>query len=188
MGAYTLHGRQLNGLSQAVSYGDDAAMATNYPIVRIRHVATGHIRYCRTFDHSSMGVGTGTAIHSTQFIVPIGIDLGHAELTVVANGIASEPVSVFVLPFHFPLPLNTEFVTTLIGSLADGPLWALGRNGPVPVDPSAPDLAKQATEARSMLITGLKLLQQVGQNVNERQLTAAARVAPEVDPDLKRAD
>jgi len=35
--SYTLYGRQLNGLSQAVSYGDDATAATNYPLVRIRH-------------------------------------------------------------------------------------------------------------------------------------------------------
>src|SRR5207244_3825014 len=32
-GSYTLHGRQLNGLSQAVGYGDDAMAATNYPLV-----------------------------------------------------------------------------------------------------------------------------------------------------------
>ena len=37
---YTLYGRQINGLSQAVSYGDDATMATNYPIVQIRNNAS----------------------------------------------------------------------------------------------------------------------------------------------------
>ncbi len=36
---YTLHGRQLNGLSQAVGYGDDAMAATNYPLVRLHHLA-----------------------------------------------------------------------------------------------------------------------------------------------------
>ena len=34
-GTYPLEGYQLTGLSQAVSYGDDATMATNYPIVRM---------------------------------------------------------------------------------------------------------------------------------------------------------
>ena len=41
--SYTLSGTQLNGLSQAVSYGDDAQMATNYPLVRLRNPATGGV-------------------------------------------------------------------------------------------------------------------------------------------------
>jgi hypothetical protein len=93
---YTLHGRQLNGLSQAVSYGDDASMATNYPLVRIRNIANNKIFYCRTHDHSTMGLQTGTVIHSTQFTVPYGIDLGPSELCVIANGIPSACVSVLV--------------------------------------------------------------------------------------------
>lgn len=86
---YTIRGRQLNGLSQAVSYGDDAMMATNYPIVRIRNTATGHVYYCRTRDHSTMGLQTGTVIHSTRLTVPGTIELGSSELCVIANGIAS---------------------------------------------------------------------------------------------------
>jgi hypothetical protein len=93
---YTLHGRQLNGLSQAVSYGDDAQMATNYPLVSIRNNATGHVFFCRTHDHSTMGVNTGTVIHSTQFDVHAGIELGASELTVIANGISSNPFAVSV--------------------------------------------------------------------------------------------
>jgi Galactose oxidase, central domain len=93
---YTLYGRQINGLSQAVAYGDDATMATNYPIVRLRNLASGHVFYCRTRNHSTLGVNTGTVIHHTQFVVPVGAELGAAEITVVANGIASDPVHVTV--------------------------------------------------------------------------------------------
>jgi hypothetical protein len=93
---YTLHGRQLNGLSQAVSYGDDAQMATNYPIVRLTNLATGSIIYCRTHDHTTMGVNTGTVLHSTQFDVPAGIGFGASEVSVIANGIASDPIAVTV--------------------------------------------------------------------------------------------
>jgi hypothetical protein len=94
---YTLYGRQINGLSQAVSYGDDATMATNYPIVRIRDNATGHVFYCRTSNHSTMAVNTGTVIHHTQFTVPAGAELGGSTITVIANGIASDPVAVSVV-------------------------------------------------------------------------------------------
>lgn len=95
---YTLFGRQLNGLSQAVSYGDDAQMATNYPLVRILNLATNHVFYCRTHDHSTMGVNTGTEVHSTQFDVPAGIEMGNAVVQVVANGISSDSLSVTVFP------------------------------------------------------------------------------------------
>src|SRR5271166_5108954 len=94
---YTLYGRQINGLSQAVSYGDDATMATNYPIVQIRDNTTGHVFYCRTFNHSTMAVNTGTVIHHTQFTVPAGAELGGSTITVIANGIASNPVAVSVV-------------------------------------------------------------------------------------------
>jgi hypothetical protein len=68
--AYVLHGRQINGLSQAVIYGDEGAMATNYPIVQLTNTATGEVVYCRTHDHSTMGIQTGTVIHTTHFTVP----------------------------------------------------------------------------------------------------------------------
>src|SRR5204862_7530605 len=57
---YVISGTQLNGLSQACSYGDDAQMATNYPLVRLTDTATGKVRYMFTAHHSTMGVATGT--------------------------------------------------------------------------------------------------------------------------------
>ncbi len=97
-GNYSLSGMQLNGLSQAVCYGDDAQMATNYPLVRIRNLASNHVVYCRTHDHSTMAVATGSTIHSTQFALPTAIENGPSELVVVANGIPSAPLSVVVSP------------------------------------------------------------------------------------------
>ena len=92
---YVLQGQQLNGLSQAVSYGDDAQMATNYPIVRLRNSA-GTIAYLRTFGHSTMAVATGAQTVSTNFFVPPSVPTGDWQLTVVANGIESAPVAVSV--------------------------------------------------------------------------------------------
>jgi hypothetical protein len=95
-GDYHLHGRQLNGLSQACAYGDDQQMATNYPLVRLRgHPSVGDV-FCRTFDHSTMAVATGAAVHSTHFHVPHDLPHGEYRLEVIANGIASESVEVHV--------------------------------------------------------------------------------------------
>jgi hypothetical protein len=95
-GSYTLHGTQLNGLSQAVSYGDDAQQATNYPIVRATHSATGHVSFWRTANHSTMAIGTGSQVVSTTFTVPPGLVQGAYEVSVIANGISSTPVGVNV--------------------------------------------------------------------------------------------
>lgn len=93
----SVSGTQFNGLSQGAAYGDDAQSATNYPLVRIKNNATGHIAYARTHDHSTMAVGTGSAAVSTQFDVPVTIETGASTLQVVANGIPSNPVAVTVV-------------------------------------------------------------------------------------------
>ncbi|MGH3616933.1 MAG: Kelch repeat-containing protein [Pseudonocardiaceae bacterium] len=94
--SYLLSGRQLNGLSQAVSYGDDAQMATNYPLVRLRNPSTGSVFYCRTSGHSTMGVATGSATVSTTFTVSASVPLARYQLSVIANGIASDELTVTV--------------------------------------------------------------------------------------------
>ncbi len=91
---YQISGTQFNGLSQACSYGDDAQMATNYPIAQLQ--SGGNIYYLRTSNHSTMGVATGAAIVSTNIHVPTNVPTGAASLVVLANGIASDPVSVTV--------------------------------------------------------------------------------------------
>lgn len=92
-----LKGTQLNGLSQGAAYGDDAQAASNYPLVRITNNATGHVTFARTYNHSSMGVATGSLIVTTHFTVPAGIELGASQLAVVTNGIASNPVNVTII-------------------------------------------------------------------------------------------
>jgi hypothetical protein len=95
---YTISGTQFNGLSQGAAYGDDAQMSTNYPLVRVRNKATGHVAYWRTHDHSTMAVATGNALVSTHFDVPGDAEEGIADLVVVANGIPSSPRIIMVGP------------------------------------------------------------------------------------------
>jgi hypothetical protein len=94
--SYVVSGYLFNGMSQGAAYGDDTQSATNYPLVRIRNKATGHVFYSRTHDHSSMGVGFFTGLVSTHFDVPDNQEKGLSDLVVVANGIPSLPVLVDV--------------------------------------------------------------------------------------------
>jgi hypothetical protein len=101
-------GTQFNGLSQAVAYGDDVAMATNYPLVRLTDLASGAVRFCRTANHTtvtssgttipSMGVATGAAVITTNATIPADLPPGSYTLAVVANGIPSAPVTVTATP------------------------------------------------------------------------------------------
>jgi len=93
---YQISGMQFNGLSAGADYGDDAQMATNYPLVRITNQATKHVFYARTHDHSTMAVATGNKVVSTNFDVPQNAETGVSRLQVVANGIASVAVAVNV--------------------------------------------------------------------------------------------
>jgi hypothetical protein len=92
---YTLSGKQLAGLDQGATYGDDVQDNTNYPLVRITNSATGVVTYARTFNWTSVSVNPGTG-SSTKFTLPSGTPAGRSKLVVVANGIASAPMTVDV--------------------------------------------------------------------------------------------
>ena len=92
-GSFTLDGTQLNGISEGAAYGDDAQMATNYPIVKLTNPRNGSVYYARTFNWSSTGVATGQRPESTDFSLPVDFTPGTYLLSVAANGIASRTVS-----------------------------------------------------------------------------------------------
>jgi Galactose oxidase, central domain len=106
---YTITGTQLNGLSQAVSYGDDGQMATNYPLVRLTNISVNPqtVAYLRTFNFSSLGVAVAGQV-SADLEVPCDLTPGGYNFQVIANGIASDPVPVQIAgrstenPFAFP--------------------------------------------------------------------------------------
>jgi hypothetical protein len=68
-------------MSQASMYGDEGQDATNYPLVRITNLATNHVFYSRTHDHSSMAVAS-SALVSTHFDVPSTQETGPSKLEV----------------------------------------------------------------------------------------------------------
>jgi hypothetical protein len=86
---YLLNGRNFNGASQNNAYGDDFQDATNYPIVRLTNISTGHVFYARTHDHNTMAVG----YHGPSFThvdIPASMETGGTYLQVIVNGIASQ--------------------------------------------------------------------------------------------------
>lgn len=94
--SYQIFGFRFNGMSQGAAYGDDDQSATNYPLVRITNLETGHVFYSRTHDHSSMAVASHNLV-STHFDVPIKQEPGLSKLEVVANGIPSLPLFVLIV-------------------------------------------------------------------------------------------
>jgi hypothetical protein len=117
---YTVSGTQFNGLSQACSYGDDAQMATNYPIARLTNGST--TAYLRTASHSTMGVATGTQLVTTEVtVIGPNVTAGDWQLQIVANGIASNAVPVTIAAQGCLLQIqNSDFsagqITALIES------------------------------------------------------------------------
>lgn len=92
---YQLTGTQFNGLTHGAAYGDDVQANTNYPIVKIVNIASGHVFYERTSGFNTMSVAPGTA-SSTNFMVSGTTETGPSTLYVIANGISSAGVPVIV--------------------------------------------------------------------------------------------
>ncbi len=93
---YIAYGSNFNGVSQAHGFGDEFETATNYPLVRLTNVNTGHVFYARTHDHSSMAVHKLGSITYTHFDVPAAAETGSTTMEVVANGIPSNKITILV--------------------------------------------------------------------------------------------
>jgi hypothetical protein len=93
---YSAYGSNFNGMSEAHGFGDEFQTATNYPLVRLTNLATGHVFYARTHDHSTMGVRHLGSLASTHFDVPANAETGSTKVEVVANGIPSNAITTMV--------------------------------------------------------------------------------------------
>lgn len=95
-GSLHLSGTLFNGISQGAAYGDDAQMDSNYPLVRFID-GGGNVYYGRTYNWSTSGVQTGGKVVTTEVKLPSGVlsEPGAYSVQVVANGIASDPVSFY---------------------------------------------------------------------------------------------
>lgn len=112
-----LSGSQLNGLSEANAYGDDYQGATNYPLVRLVQVsAPNNVYYATTHDETTHSIAPNTS-NSTKFDVPSGLPAGSYDLSLIANGIASNTIVVNVTAASgFSLSASPSSVTILQGT------------------------------------------------------------------------
>jgi hypothetical protein len=96
----TVAGFGFNGMSQASAYGDDYQNATSYPLVQLTPPqecpypagckTPPLVYYCRTHDHSWMGVAAGSLPVSTSFDCP-GVPSSYYRMEVIANGVGGSP-------------------------------------------------------------------------------------------------
>ncbi len=102
---YSFHffGTQFNGLSQGATFGDDNQMDSDYPLVRFTD-SGGNVFFGRTDNWSSTGLQTGSQVVSTECVIPGNVfnNAGTFTVQVVANGIASDPIS-------FAAPIWVQF-------------------------------------------------------------------------------
>lgn len=94
-GTYQVSGYRFAGMSQGAAYGDDFQSSTNYALVRLTNMKSGHVFYARTHDPSSYAVQS-PEVQKTYFDVPGDMELGVAKMEVVTNGLPSKPRVVVV--------------------------------------------------------------------------------------------
>ena len=95
-GSYHLTGTLLNGVSFGAAYGDDAQMASNYPLVQLTD-GSGNVSYAATINWAPGTVGNqGGWGEATDFTLPSGVTSGTYSIRVIADGIASNPISFTV--------------------------------------------------------------------------------------------
>ena len=104
-GVFSLTGDLLNGTTPGGDFGDDAKMATNFPIVSFTD-AGGHVYFGRSFDFDDM---TPTRCTSARVVPPPGIPDGTYAVHVAASGVGEA---------H---PAQVTFVGPRVASLASGP-------------------------------------------------------------------
>jgi hypothetical protein len=128
--------------------------------------------------------GTAGHPHDRNFLVPCGTPQGASEISVVANGIASAEQPIDVLPWTLHWPIWDERIyNMLIGSLADGALWAWGPHGPIPVDPWGPKEAAQAEEATRQIVEGQQALHELGAKLQQARDTTVSAEPLAADDD-----
>jgi len=93
--AFNITGTQLSGVTTGAAYGDDWNSATNYPIAELTSASSNNVYDAMTTAIGSYSVAPGTS-STSQFDIPQSVPSGVYQLSVVASGFASSPVTITV--------------------------------------------------------------------------------------------
>jgi len=116
-GSYHVTGTLFNGISSGAAYGDDQQMNSNYPLGRTTNSA-GNVVYARTYNWNHTGVMTGTNLVSTELTMPASLTPGSYPLSIVANGISSDPMYV-----NYPAGVTWDANTSSSGAQDGSGTW-----------------------------------------------------------------
>jgi hypothetical protein len=160
-------------------YGDDTQSFTNYPLVRITNNASGHVFYARTHNHSRMGVEAlgSSEVISTQFDAPGNLETGACTLAVVANGIASQPVTCTVAG-------NQAAVACEAGSsflVDDRASVQNGTGGPGAINNNGTGTTRLSPDSRSGAITSKAAVSLQHRSVVTGNVLSASTVTKDAD-------
>ena len=100
---FRLYGSRLTGISEGATFGCDARMSSNYPLVRLDR--GGVTTYARTVYWSSPGISS-PGYNNYQYLdfeIPVGLPTGTYQARVIANGIQSSTT----VPVDFKLGVVT---------------------------------------------------------------------------------
>lgn len=86
---YMVTGKLFNGISEGASYGDDWAMASNYPIIRLTDGT--NVYYAKSTNWNRIGAVMTDSLPDTAYFTLPTIPAGTYSLVVVANGNPSKP-------------------------------------------------------------------------------------------------
>jgi hypothetical protein len=95
-GKVRVDGTQLNGVTTGADFGDDAKMASNYPLVSLRQ--TGSVSYVRTHDFSQMTPGPGLPGYFF-FDAPVSSLTQSFDVYLSAVGLEASTHAVFNTPY-----------------------------------------------------------------------------------------
>jgi hypothetical protein len=159
-GSYHLVGTKLNGMSEGATYGDDAQMNSNYPLVRLGATdGSGGVYYARTYNWSSTGILTGNTPVTTEFTLPASVLAGggtNYSLVVVANGIASDPVTFYGpvwVDFNYHGTPQIGTFTFPYGTLAQG-VTAVSAGGTIFIKPGSSSERPTIVKAMTLVAVG----------------------------------